>query len=58
LEPPSARTIRRAAYAPRRAQRDDRAAYQAPVLIPESITADLDARAPVLVAEHANGPRS
>ncbi len=58
LEPPSARTIRRAAYAPRRTQRDDRAAYQAPVLIPESITADLDARAPVLVAEHANGPRS
>ncbi len=58
LEPPSARNIRRAAYATRRTLRDDRAAYQAPGLIPESIAADLDARAPVLVAEHANGPRS
>lgn len=41
VEPPSARSIRRARYAPG----DDRAAYSPPSLIPEAIVADLDARA-------------
>jgi hypothetical protein len=38
LEPPSARTIRRARYAPG----DDRAAYRPPALIPDAIAADIE----------------
>lgn len=54
VEPPSARTIRRARYA----TGDDRAAYSPPSLIPEAIIADLGAQAPTQMAERQGSPRS